>query len=377
MMSARIYIIEKNKIDLFISSSIPHETYDFIIYSLCKLKKIQTIFLHQTNILDTIFMMDDLNFNSSRIKNKYQELLKKYKFSTKKKIILAERFQKDFDLNTTKNKSMRTEMLRKKPSLSIGNNLISLLANVQASRFLTVIKTPDFLIQGIANHFNYITRLRTGKKIAKFYSRNTIKTNLTNKYIYFPLHLQPEASTSPMAGAFVNQILIAQMIAYYLPKDIYIYIKENPHQNMMRRSMQFYKELLQIPQVRFVPTSFNTYDLIDHSLAVATATGTAGLEALYRCKSVLMFGHNYYQYAKGIFLIKNNLDCQRALNKIIFKNVRPKTEDIKLFLKSLESNTTEGYIDVNYKKYTHISEKINNENIFKDLSKKIDFYFNS
>jgi hypothetical protein len=374
------HIIEKNKIDLFLSSNIPHEVYDFVIYSLCKLKKIPTIFFNQINISDTVTIMEDWEPNIIAVQDKYQRLLKKYQYLDKSKIPLHDRFKRDFELNTAEKVPVRPEMLRKKPSHSIIKNLFPLFASLNFNRFLFLIRNPKQLKIGMIDLINYAdkimkekkaNKIMKEKKLLKFYKSNTIKPDLSQKYIYFPLHLQPELSTSPMAGAYVNQVLIAQMIGYYLPKDVYIFIKENPHQTAVGRDKEFYRELLEISQVRFIPDNFNTYDLIENSLAVATATGTAGLEALYRCKPVLMFGHNFYQYANGVFRIKSNFDCQQALNKILLDNFRPTIKDIKIFLKALEGNTVEGFVDVNYKKYTYVTDSISNKNILEKLINEI------
>jgi hypothetical protein len=361
-------IFETSKIDIYISSNIPHEIYDYVIYCLCKQKKIPTIFFSQTNISDTVTIMENWESNATAIQDNYKELLKKYKRTKESEIILTGRFKRDFELGVDKAIPKRFEMLIKKPSHNVIDNLVSLLIRSKFDRLLFLIKRPHLLIRSINT---YVGRIIFDRRMASFYNSNTIVPDLSKKYIYFPLHMQPEVSTSPMAGSFVNQSLIAQMIAYYLPKDIYIYVKENPYQTAVGRSMEFYKELLKISQVRLIPTSFDTYVLTNSSLAVATATGTAGLEALYRCKPVLMFGHNFYQYAKGIFQIKSNSDCQKAIKRILAGGFKLTIKDVKLFLKALEDTTVEGYIDPDYKIHTYITDSINNRNISQNLIKKI------
>ena len=365
------HVIEKNNIDLFLSSSPPHEVYDFVIYCLCKIKKIPTVLFFQTSIADTITIMEDWKVNNIDIKHEYQKLLEKYQFVDESSIFLSGRFERDFKFNTEKKNPVRFEMLRKKPKTSVMNNIMPLLAKLTFRRFLLLVKNSSLLIQGIVSHVNYVDRIIKGKKALKFYRDNVLEPDLSQKYIYFPLHLQPEATTSPMASVYVEQVLIAQMLSYYLPDDVYIYVKENPFQVAARRNIKFYKELLEISQVRFISDSFSTYDLIDNSLSVATATGTAGLEALYRCKPVLMFGYNFYQYARGVFQIKSGIDCQKALNEVITNRFRPSIKDIKIFLKALEHTTIEGYIDVDYRKDTRVNDEISNENIFRVLVNKI------
>ena len=48
--------------------------------------------------------------------------------------------------------------------------------------------------------------------------------------------------------------------------------------------------------VRFMPRGFNSFRLQEHAEAIATVAGTAGFEALFREKPVIMFGHWFYQY---------------------------------------------------------------------------------
>ena len=363
------YIISKNKIDLFLSSSPPHEIYDFIIYCLCKLKKIPTIFFFQVPLTDTVTMMRDWKTNITAVQSKYCKLLREYRNFDQSKILLTGRLKKYFELYRGDKDTQPFYSLKKEISHKVINNLLSLAINLKFKRFLLLMREPNLLFRSI---FTYGARVLLDNKLARFRKKNCAKINLSKKYIYLPLHFQPELSTSPLAGAYVNQILIAQMIAYYLPKNIYIYVKENPSQTAIGRSIEFYKELLKIPQVRFVPDSFNTFVLIKNSLAVATATGTVGLEALHRCKPVLMFGHNFYQYAKGIFQIKSNSDCQNAINRILKDGYKPTIKDFKIFLVALEDATIEGYINVDYIKDTCLTDKISNRNILRKLIKEIE-----
>ncbi len=117
--------------------------------------------------------------------------------------------------------------------------------------------------------------LQKTKELFDLYESNAISPNLSEKYIYVALHYQPECTTSTMAGAFVDQLLIVQMIANVLPEDIYLYVKEHPCQTLHGRDINFYNDLLAIPQVRLIPRAYNSFRLLENCLAVATATGTA------------------------------------------------------------------------------------------------------
>lgn len=208
----------------------------------------------------------------------------------------------------------------------------------------------------------------------KFYEEHAYEPDLSQKYIYLPLHYQPEATTSPLAGVFVNQLLIVQLLAYAIPEDFFIYVKEHPMQTGFYRSIEFYKSLLNIPKVKLVPRNYNSFRLIENCVAVATATGTAGWEALFRKKPVLMFGHHFYQHAYGVFQISSLEDCQTAINQIINKEVKPELEHIEMFLKALEKIAILGYTMEEYREVSGISEEENIENLSKALISKIRSY---
>lgn len=57
----------------------------------------------------------------------------------------------------------------------------------------------------------------------KKYSR---KIDLNLKYVYFPLHLQPEMTTSVLGGIYSDQVLAIERLAKIIPSDWYIYVKK-------------------------------------------------------------------------------------------------------------------------------------------------------
>ena len=70
--------------------------------------------------------------------------------------------------------------------------------------------------------------------------------NFSKPYIYVPLHYQPEMTTSPLGGIFVNQELMLHMISKAIPEDTEIIIKEHPTQWLFMhrgRTRDFYIDL--------------------------------------------------------------------------------------------------------------------------------------
>lgn len=194
---------------------------------------------------------------------------------------------------------------------------------------------PGRFLKAVSSPAVWSTKLRQ-HRTAQFYDNHAHQPDLTKPYVYLPLQAQPEEGVSPRAGAFENQELIAQILAAHLPADVRIYIKEHPHQGELFRSEEFYRSLLQIPAVTFVPRTFDTFTLIRKSVAVATATGSAGFEGLFRGKPFIMFGRRWCQHAPGVYTIRSEKDCAHAVDCIFRKNETPDLRELRLFLKAID-----------------------------------------
>ena len=102
------------------------------------------------------------------------------------------------------------------------------------------------------------------------------------------------------------------------------------------RSERFYQSLLDIPAVRFVPRDLDSIELTEGAIAIATGTGTAAFEGLFRSTPSLLFGHRFFQYANGIHMIHTAQDCKDALHKILEEGEKPVLRDARIFLKAME-----------------------------------------
>ncbi len=299
------------------------------------------------------------------------------------------------DLNFVENLKSQVNQIDR--SLFFKELLVSLLLPIKPQKgnsdknFLTTIKVklkePDFwlrlltldiwLIRRLKNR--WIVQLRREKEkleqqkkqillnlerleLFGFYANNVVEPDLSCKYIYVAPHYQPEATTMPLAGAFSNQLLIVQMLAYCVPDDVLIYVKEHPRQDIRCRSIRYYQDMVTIPNVRLISRNFNTFELTNHALAVATATGTVGWEALFKGKPVLMFGSYVYQYAPGVLQVKTLEDCKKAICKIIHEDFKPNLNELKLFLKAIDENSFLLNLNPHYEGIVNISteQTVNN-----------------
>lgn len=122
----------------------------------------------------------------------------------------------------------------------------------------------------------------------------------TVPFVYFPLHLQPELTTSALGGDFSDQVLAIERLASFIPSNWKIVLKENPKQSAYRRTPLFFERLDLLPSVTWVSPDTPTHLLIDQCEWVSTITGTAGWEALTGGKCVLIFGRAWYAMFPGV-----------------------------------------------------------------------------
>jgi len=145
--------------------------------------------------------------------------------------------------------------------------------------------------------------------------QNLTEKNIGNcPFIYFPLHLQPELTTAAVGGIYADQLLALEALSSVLPSNYLIYVKENPKQTEKQRGPLFYKRLAALKNVRLLSKSENSLDLIKASKGVATITGTAGWEALFHGKPVLVFGYAWYREFSGVTMFSEEFDVQQFLN---------------------------------------------------------------
>ena len=176
-----------------------------------------------------------------------------------------------------------------KKLLSITNKGKGLLKNI----LFTFIKSQPRQEYNFRNHTQLrgLARYRWEiiKSLRKYFSYQVFADHIPYnkiKYTLFTLHVQPEASTSELAPFHVNQLAVIENIARCLPLDWVLVVKQN-------KSMQnidpiwFQQKLKQIPNVLLASANENTKELIKHSQAVISITGTSGMEASVLGKKVL------------------------------------------------------------------------------------------
>ena len=116
-----------------------------------------------------------------------------------------------------------------------------------------------------------------------------------DEYYLFPLHLQPESSTSVQAMQYVDQVSTIRNIAFSIPFPSMLYVREHPYA-VGTKPDSFYREIKSIPNVRLITPQENMQKLINNSQGVITLTGTVGMEAAMAGKQAYVLGNVFYEY---------------------------------------------------------------------------------
>lgn len=191
------------------------------------------------------------------------------------------------------------------------------------------------------------------------YNKNNTKTvqyvDLKKKYVYFPLHLQPEMTTDVLGEKYTDQLLAIEKLHKILPDDWYIYVKENPKQKSYMRGRYFFERISLIPNVVFVDRTVDTYKLMESAQFVSTITGTAAWEAITGGKNALIFGRVWFDHFPGIFRFEEIESIQEILQ------YRISHDDIQKETNKLRRKLIKGYYKQDTLTYGGIKPQENND----------------
>ena len=384
-------ILTKNKIDVVLLSNIPHEGPDFLLYNIAKKLNIKTVMFYQTifpNKFFYLFNIEDFgqfseiehlhSITNLKIEKKhkknlfYMDDIKKQKhgiyslqrgsfsslFSSvfnKNIFQSAIRFLHRYFKHITPETNTSISLNNRSGLENKGNKLKShvILFNDMLSRYRSFLKRT---LQRYSNH------RESKKNLSSILTKNI---NLKEQFVYFPLHLQPELTTSAIGGIYVDQLLAIERLSKHIPDNCYIYVKENPKQTELMRGKWFFERLHLIKNVQVVPPDFDTYILMEKCIFVATITGTAGWEAISGGKNTLVFGNPWYKCLPGVFYYDSDFNLKNILKYKI------NHEELETSLNLLLSKTCDGIIDEHYSNLVENFDSENNTKIIVHSFQKI------
>ncbi|MDX1975771.1 MAG: hypothetical protein SFT92_08890 [Rickettsiales bacterium] len=347
----------------------PHANYDYIVYRLCQYLGIQTVLLERTAIPSRTLVGGSIAEPSAALAVQYQVIRNAQQGAVSLPEPLEQYLQRvqgsyeqGMPLNVQKKIArtrhnsyssqgaglwfiLRYELskyrsyLRKGAKLLRDNYWVSARYDPEEMRFSYALEMVQRLLAGLHKY---------ELKIA--YNEYQTQELPDEPYVFVALHYQPERNSLPISDWYADQYLMIDLLSKELPKGWKLYVKEHTQQwsyfakGERARSVSFYKDLLELDNVRLVPTDMTSFDLIDKAVATATIAGSAGWESLVRGKPALVFGEAWYQGVEGCYRVKTRADLRGALQAIQEKPGVDK-DQIRLFLKALDECSLHCVID--------------------------------
>ncbi len=314
-------LLYDNRIELMIFYMFPHFGSDYLLSVIAKKLDIKMILMYQSLIPNRFQFVTDLDdygdFKTSLPKFNYP--YQKIEFGAKK----VQFYMKNIKLKYRSCNYTLLQKLRRYIFRGVGRMT---------------------LLGLIKSHIDCL-------KFKYYYNKmkhNSIDT--TKKYVYFPLQMQPEMTTSTLGGVYSDQILAIEKISNIIPKDWVIYVKENPKQLEGHRGEYFFKRLSLIKSVKYLSKEVNSFDLIDGCEFIANVSGTVGWEGLLANRVTVLFGKSWYQNFSGIIKYHKDLTLKEILDTKIDKSKVEK--DYNNYI----SHTANGIVDrgyiANFKEYS-------------------------
>lgn len=389
LMKSWLAVIDVYKPDMVISAVFPHRVYDYVLYLLCKKMSIPFLMFQYSMTSGRIYCLDDFTSMYNMLSKDYDKfMLKDITWGDiPSEIRLArERVTKDNYIKAEPQYMKNNKDLDKKFSSTYGKvKRYIQRRHDKGDKLRWKNYNSCFKNKGVLFEENYQTLLgyflafnkakRQKKELAGIYSSLTTKCSLAEKYIYFPLHYQPENTTSPAGDIYANQTLCIENVLKHTPESVYIYIKEHPAQFMSQflgqtsRIKEFYLDLVKNKRIRLVPLGEDPYMLMKNSIAVMTVTGTVGWEAICNKKPVIIFGSVWYEKYNGVLRITDEKSSENIWPFI--DRFKYEENNLLAYLMAFAKNSIRAYHYAGYKETANVSHDESVTNITNCILSKV------
>lgn len=132
------------------------------------------------------------------------------------------------------------------------------------------------------------------------------------RFLLYPLHFHPEASTSVLAPDFTDEMHVIKSIAFRLPSNMRLVVKEHPSAVALQPK-EFYRQLSELPNVDLLAAEVSAKRLARDSVGVVCVTSTLGFEAAAMGKPVIALGDVLYGYFPNVRMVRASCDIGPAI----------------------------------------------------------------
>jgi hypothetical protein len=274
--------------DIVVACNAPTTFGEYLLHRIIKKRCIPRLILRPTKVKNNCTFTDDYLGNSfvhrdyqlfldadSSKSNPYYENAKEYIDSFREKGRMIYEGSVGFTLK-----------LRGVNPIDLGKALVRDIRNLgkEKDNHNNVLWVKNFYYDRILRYVRFrYQSLRLG---GNYVGMDDVKRS---RYIFFPLHAEPEIATTLFSDQTNNQIELIRNIAMQLPAKYKLLVKEHPR-CIGRRKIGYYKKLFEIPNVDIAKPFIRPIRIMRESELMIAISGFAGLEAVFNCKPVITLG---------------------------------------------------------------------------------------
>lgn len=218
----------------------------------------------------------------------------------------AEAFVAEFRANATKPRYFLEQATYPRIDLQAGRTLLRVIEHAREDPHNYILVRPA---QAVASRVQRIAK-------AVLADRKHFEEPVEGeRFVFFPLHDQPEMTTLVLAPFHIDQVALIENIAKSLPIDHLLYVKEHKA-SLGRRAWGYYERIRRIPNVRLISPYWDSHDLIKRSSAVCVISSTVGWETLLYEKPLVTFGEVFYNAFDQVRHVRALPDLPQVLQEL-------------------------------------------------------------
>ncbi len=358
--------IESSNPDLLISAESPHDHCRYLIYEIARYLKIPCFKFNNWTIAPLLIFQNletsevikiNIKTNLKKYNPIIESMIKKYIDS-----VQDSSYEIDYMKDQRKN-SGHSRIVKKNTSINYFKDFKHHVGLFLKKKYSPI--NPHML--GFFTR-TYIINKRKSNLLNQI-KNNEESPDLKEKYVYFPLHFEPERTSNPDAGDYQDQFKVLSIIRKIIPKEYKIFVKEHPSQfyfsekGSRGRSPLFYDLIKNVNSVKLIRQDFNSQKLIKNSKCVFSLTGTVAIESAILGKPSVTFGSTTWYSGCPNTIIYSKSFTFNQINSIKILSAK----DVYEFLNDLmTTNSIPGFINLSQKQYF---KQFDNKD-FKDLQDK-------
>ena len=388
------FFLSNKDISFVIFDNVPHMPWDLTLFYVSKILNLKTLILRRTSIGGVSYIAEDfrpqlLNYDFNYLDNSINIFQDKKGTQDKIKVL------KDREFAKGQIDGMWPEDYIKKPKINklIGKNLRHYLSIIYSLIKLPKLQSLGATKNSFANstfsrqrdlsrlkYFklrkNYKTKLKKLEKIDEKFPKN-VEGLSKIKYIFFPLHFQPERSTLPEGGNFDKQYLAIRLLSKEIDNDTKIIVKDHPKQyysdlrNDFYRDEFYLKKIDKIKNVIVVSRNHDYQSLLDNAKITVSVSGSVTWQGLLKGIPGITFSDTWLSKCKSVSTVFDHQNLKSNIKELLSKDKDKVFQDIIEFIETNQKYFLDTVVYSRHLRFFNFDETYPLKNLTKHLLQRL------